>query len=360
MKKIKFKTTLFFSSILLLALILVACGPAATPAPTDEPAPTDPPAAVEEPAEPTATTALEEQSDEANDTLRMALLPVLDVLPFFIAQEQGYFEEEGVTVVFLPVSSALEREQLFVAGEADGMLTDVIGPAITNANAAEGSTVKIVATARQVVEDGPLFRLLASPGSEVTSPEDLAGVAIGVSENSVIQYLGDRLLEDAGLTPDQIVYESVPSIPNRFGLMMEGQLGAAILPDPLAQAAIEAGAILVLEDTIVVEDELSQSVLSFSTIVLEEKPEAVQAFLRAWNRAVEDLNTDSDSFRQLWLDSTNVPESVQDTYVIPPFPQGAITSEAVWDDVNEWLIGREIIDEAASYESSVTVEYLTE
>ncbi len=347
--------------LLVFGLILAACGPAQlnAPAESNETGETSVGAAVETegPAADEDDSAESRPADEA-PTLRMALLPILDVMPFFVAQENGYFADEGVSVEFLPVASALEREQLLAAGEIDGMLTDVIGPAITNA--AEAPSVRIVAMARRSYENAPLFRILAGPASDVEVAGDLAGVSIGISENSVIQYLGDRLLAEAGLAPEDIVFESVPSIPNRFGLMMEGQLGGAILPDPLAQAALEAGAVLVLDDTAFVDEQLSQSVLSFSNRVLEDRPEAVRAFLRAWNRAVEALNDDPDSFRELWLANTSVPESVQDTYVIPPFPLNEITSEAVWDDVNDWLVGRGIIETPAAYADSVDASYLPE
>ena len=332
------------AGLLFIGLFLGACGPKDS----SSSAATTPPT-------PTAEELITDPESQAV-TLRMALLPVLDVLPFFIAQDSGYFADEDVAVELVPVSSALEREQLLAAGEVDGMLTDVIGPAITNA--AGEPSVRIVAMARRAYPDAPLFRLLAAPGSNVEVPGDLAGVAIGISENSVIQYLGDRLLEQAGLDPEGIVYESIPSIPSRFSLMMEGQLGAAILPDPLAQAAIEAGAIPVLDDTAVADEQYSQSVLSFSIDVLEEHPDMVRAFLRAWYRAVDALNANPDDFRDLWLENTTVPESVRDTYIIPPFPVNEITSEAVWNDVNDWLLGRGIIDQTAAYNDSVDASFL--
>ncbi len=352
------RSILMMVGVLVLVMTLTACGgPQVTTEPTSAITPT-----AEEEAAPAETTtdsgAGSGESAGAQAMLRVAYIPVLDVLPFFIAQQNGYFAEEGVTVEFVPASSALEREQLLASGDVDGMLTDVIGPAITNA-AAEPS-VRIVATARRASAEAPLFRILAAPGSNVRTPADLAGVTIGISENTVIQYLADRLLRGAGLPSGDIVYESVPAIPTRFNLMMEGQLGAAVLPDPLATAAMQAGAINVLDDTALAEQKLSQSVLSFSNAVLEAKPEAIRAFLRAWNRAVEALNASPNDFRQLWLDNISVPESVQNTYEIPPFPLGEITSESVWDDVNAWLLERGIIAQPASYEASVDASFLPE
>lgn len=332
--------------VLLFGLIAAACAPQATSAPT---------ATVEPTAEITPT-AEEMAVTGEMPTLRMALLPVLDVLPFFIAQQNGYFTDEGINVELVPVSSALEREQLMSAGEVDGVLTDVIGPAITNAAAAP--SVKIVAMARRAYEDAPVFRLLAGPTAGVETIEDLADKSVGISENSVIQYLADRMFEHFDMSPDDVAYESIPAIPTRFNLLMEGQTASAILPDPLAQAAIEAGAVLVADDTLFLDQQLSQSVLSFRNAALEEKPDVVRAFLRAWNRAVEALNADPTSYRALWLENTSVPESVQDTYQIPPFPEGEITSEAVWNDVSNWLVERGIIEQPAPYADSVDRSFL--
>ncbi|RMF29132.1 MAG: hypothetical protein D6759_14510, partial [Chloroflexi bacterium] len=64
--------------------------------------------------------------------LRMGLLPILDVLPFHIADQKGYFEEQGIQVELVPVKSAQERDALMQAGEIDGMLTDLISIGLFN------------------------------------------------------------------------------------------------------------------------------------------------------------------------------------------------------------------------------------
>ncbi|MBN1679013.1 MAG: ABC transporter substrate-binding protein [Anaerolineae bacterium] len=287
--------------------------------------------------------------------LKMGLLPILDVLPFFVAEDAGYFTGENLDVELIPVSSALERDQLLMAGEIDGMVNDLVSVGIFN----QGKTrIQIVAQARRAYADHPQFRILAAPDSGITSPEDLKGVAIAISENSVIHYITQRILEEAGLSESDLVYLPEPSIPVRFQLLMEGQFKAACLPDPLAQAAIEGGAILVAEDTSLVETEFSQSVLSFRIEVIEDKPEAIEAFLRAWMQAAGDINADPDAYRALWLDNTPVPDSVKDTYVLPPFPTYAITAEPDWDDTMAWMVELDIIDEAPAYADSVNGDFL--
>jgi NitT/TauT family transport system substrate-binding protein len=285
--------------------------------------------------------------------LKMGLLPILDVLPFYIAQDKGYFEAEGLQVELVPVKSAQERDALIQAGEIDGQLNDLISTVLLDREQAQ---VKIVAKARKAYPDFPQFRIVAAPGVTVNSPADLANVPIGISQNSVIEYMNDRLLVDWGLPPDQIAIEEVSAIPTRFELLMNGQLKAALLPDPMGQAAIAGGATLVIDDTKI--PQYSQSVLSFRTTALENKPEAVRAFLRAWNKAVADLNKDPSAYRNVLIEKTRVPESIQGTYNVPPFPENEITSQAEWDDVVKWAQGKGLIEQPVAYDTAVDKSFM--
>ncbi len=288
-------------------------------------------------------------------TLKMGLLPILDVLPFYVAEEAGYFEDAGLDMELIPVSSALERDQLLLAGEIDGMLNDLISTGIFNQ---DRPRIQIVAMARRAYADAPQFRILAAPGSNITTAADLAGVPIAISENSVIHYIALRILENEGVDAGDLEFIPEPNIPVRFQLLMEGALQAACLPDPLAQAAIEGGAILVADDSALVEQEFSQSVLSFRTEVINDEPEAVQAFVDVWMMAADAINADPDAYRELWMEKTRVPDSVKDTYVLPPFPTYAITGEDAWNDTVEWLLAEDIVDNAPLYEGSVNPMFI--
>ncbi len=294
---------------------------------------------------------------EAHDELKLkvAVLPILDVLPAFVAEQAGYFADAGLEVELIPVSSALERDQLLMASAIDGMLADLQSIAIFNQ---DEPFLQIVAQARRAYEDAPMFRVLAAPRSNITLPAEAANFEIAISENTIIHYITQRMMEDAGVSAADLKFRPEPNIPVRFQLLMEGQIKVATLPDPLAQAAVVAGAILIADDTALVEQEFSQSILAFRVSAIEEHPEAIEAFLAAWMRAAEDINAAPDAYRDLWLEKTNVPDSVKDSYVLPPFPVYAITQELAWDDTVAWMEALDIVDSAASYEDSVNNSFL--
>jgi NitT/TauT family transport system substrate-binding protein len=286
-------------------------------------------------------------------TLRMALLPIMDTLPFYVAEQQGFYADEGIKVVLLPAKSAQERDALLQAGEVDGMLTDLPGVGIFNRDEAQ---VKVVAIARKAYPDSPLFRVLSAPNSGITSPEQLAGVQIAISQNTVIEYITDRLLTLSGVPADQIAIQEISAIPVRFEQLMADQIQAATLPDPLAQGAVAAGANLVVDDSQFTD--YAQSVLVFGVDAIKDKPETIGKFLKAWDRAAAELNTNPEAYRELLIEQGRVPESIQGSYSMPPFPRLEITSETQWADVVDWLLEKGLIDKAIAYGEAMDDSFL--
>jgi hypothetical protein len=117
------------------------------------------------------------------ETLRMALLPVLDVLPFHVADQNGYFEELGVDVVLIPVKSAQERDTLMQAGEIDGMLTDLVSPLI--------ASVRSLGAGRRAV-----FRFVYLPAC---LPAVLTSLRVSVGTAIAVLFFAESFATTSGL-----------------------------------------------------------------------------------------------------------------------------------------------------------------
>lgn len=285
--------------------------------------------------------------------LKLALIPVLDVIPIFIAQQNGYFAEQGIQVETLPVKSPQERDVFIQTGQADGVLTDLPSVGLLNKDTAK---VKAVYTARRPFPDAPLFRMLASPQSAISRPADVKGVPVGVSYNTAIEYLTDRMLVAEGLKPEEIVKIEVGAITVRYEQLMSGNIQVAVLPDPLAQGAIAAGAKVVVEDSKYAS--LSQSVLIFTTDALKAKPATIKKFLMAWEKAVSELNANPEKYRGVLMEQGRVPASIQDSYRMPPFPGRGVPTEAEVADVAVWLKEKGLVARDLTYADFVDDSFL--
>ena len=291
--------------------------------------------------------------DQGRTELKIALLSIVDALPFYVAEAHGLFFEVKVKAVGVPVASGLERDQLMQSGAIDGMLNEMTSTAAFNRQKVQ---VKIIGVCRTAQRHFPLFRILAAPKSGIATTADLAGIPIGVSMNTIIEYVTDRILTENGLGLAQIRKKSVPVIPERYQLLMQGQIKAATLPDPLAMSAMEAGAPSVAEDGQI--PRFSLSVLTFSNKALTEKKEAVRRFMKAWFQAVEMLNADPEKFRPVFLKKIRVPKNVQTRYAIPPFAGATVPNREQWLDVMKWMVHKELLSFPLPYEDSVTRTFL--
>lgn len=281
-----------------------------------------------------------DQGADALPTLRVALLPTTDVVPFYVAQALNAFRANGLNAEAVPVSSAAERDTVIQTGAADCEMTDVQGVVLTNAR--EAQPLRIIATARQATAEQPLFFLLGAPDRAISSPDDLAGANIGTSENTVIDYWFDRVLAAAGVDPANTTRTNVPQLPVRLELLLNNQLDAAILPDPLASLAQLQGATLVLDDTIL--PKAAVSVLACRADVIAQQPDAVAAFLAGWDQAVAAINENPAAYADILIETARVPEPLQGQYTLPSFPVEAIPSPAQVEDVVAWAVEKRLID----------------
>lgn len=286
-------------------------------------------------------------------TLRLALLPILEAIPMHVAQQEGYFAEEGLNVEFIPVSSAAERDQVIAAGQADGMVNDLVSTLLYNQ---ETPQIQIVSFAQSATSEVPQYRILASGESGLTSVADLKGVEIGISEGSVIDYVTDRILHAEGFTQEEITTIAVPKIPDRLSLLDSGELKAATLPDPFGTLAIQSGASLIIDDSSY--PQFGNSEISFRKEFIDENPEAIRGFLKALGKAIAVVNADPTKYEDLLVEQKLIPAPLVGNYKIPPFPQGQIPSESQWADVLAWAQEKGLISGDVSYSDSVTGEFL--
>jgi NitT/TauT family transport system substrate-binding protein len=285
--------------------------------------------------------------------LKIAVLPILDALPMYVADAQGYFKDAGINVEFVPVASAAERDQLMQAGQADGMINDLISTVLYNKDTQK---IAVVRFARTASPDQPQYSIVASKDSGITSPDQLKGVEIGISEGTVIAYTTDRLLQHAGLTKDDLKTTNVPKIPDRLQLISEGKMKAANMPEPFATLAEQSGAVRVIDDRSL--PEIGTSEISFNVNTLKNKPETVKKFLAAIEKAATDVNGSPDKWTTLLTDKKLVPAPLIGKYVLPKFPTASVPSEAQIKDVLAWMTEKGLIKADVPYKQLVDASYL--
>jgi len=105
--------------------------------------------------------------------LKIALLPVIDAVPIYAAQQEGLFEKHGVQVEIIPVGAAPEREQLISANQADGEINETASVMLFNR---ESTQLQIVRYAlRPTADFSSTSTILTSAKSGITKVDQLKG-----------------------------------------------------------------------------------------------------------------------------------------------------------------------------------------
>jgi NitT/TauT family transport system substrate-binding protein len=285
--------------------------------------------------------------------LKIAVIPVIDTLPMFVAQAEGLFQKHGVQVEFVPVASAPERDQLLQAGQADGALNETLAIMFFNKDKIQLQAVRY---GHMASPGSGHFFIMASGKSGISTMNGLKGIEIGVSQGTIIDYVTTRLLEKAGFAAEDIKTISVPKIPDRMSLLASGTLQAAVMPDPLAALAVQQGAKIILDDTS--NPTLGASVISFRKSIIDSHPDKIKAFLAAIEEAVNLINADPSKYSSLLVEKKIVPQPLIGKYVTPKFPTKGIPSEAEWKDVLAWARDKGLLSADVSYKDSVNPAFL--
>lgn len=287
---------------------------------------------------------------DEREKIKIGLLRIDDSVPFYVAEEEGLFQKADLDVELVSFSSSSDQAVAIEAGEIDIVMNDIIVQALLKKN---GTQTKILETAYGATPSEGRFVVVAAPNSGINEPKDLLGKNVGISSNTMMDYLFERFEEVYNLDKKQITTVNMPNLSLRLEAVLSGKdLDAAILPDPLAAYALAQGCVAVIDDTALGVN-LSQSVVLGCENFIAQNGEDVQQILAAYDEAKELLNDNPAKYRQLALEVANVPAEISESYPAPHYTIAALPSAEYVEDIMSWLMERELISEQYTYEDLV-------
>ncbi|TVQ25597.1 MAG: hypothetical protein EA383_07840 [Spirochaetaceae bacterium] len=282
-------------------------------------------------------------------SLRLGLMPAVNSIPLLVAQSEGFFTVEGVSVELEMFRDQLYRETSLQTGRIDGSVSDLVNAVNAWYN---GFPVQVASRT-----DG-LFALLTSARSGIESIDawpTRGRVQLGALQDSVIFYEAYRMLGEHGIGPERLDLVPTFQIPQRMEMLLQGQLQAAMLPEPVAFLAASQGAHVILDTRML---ESTATVMLFTPDAMRSKAQAIRAFFRAYNRAVDAVNASPDSFRDVIVADGEFPPPVRDTMVIPVFEHARVPTEAEFDHLVDWMRNSGMISRRPAYRDIVDPRYL--
>src|SRR5262249_10563873 len=159
------------------------------------------------------------------------------------------------------------------------------------------------------------YFILSGPNSGIRDVNGLKGVPIGMADANISAYVTNRLLKAEGLSEADIKLVTFPKVTDLLAALSSGSVKAATIPDPTASVAVAAGSMVVLSDA--AHPEYGNSEISFSADFVNKNPDAVRAFLAAWEKGVADVNADKTRWFGVLAQNNLLPPALMGKYALP-------------------------------------------
>jgi len=184
------------------------------------------------------------------------------------------------------------------------------------------------------------FKLIAGKNSGISKVEQSAGKSVGISKNTIIEYLTDRIMESSNIDIYSPKKVSIPKLPTRLEMLNNGKLDMVTLPEPLASTSIASGGkVLSSSDKL----GINPGVMIFTKDAIASKPEEIKALYVAYNKAIEFIIKEKpESYIDFVIKEAGFPESVKSTLVLPSYSKASMPSEKELEQVLIWLKAKEL------------------
>lgn len=225
---------------------------------------------------------------QAADPVRLGLLHTLSPAPFYMAQESGYFRDEGIDLTFRFFDAAQPIAAAAVSGDIDIGVTALTGGFF---NLAEKGTLKVIGGGLHEQKGYEGSAILASNqafDAGLTSLDKLGGHSFAITQyGSSFHYMIGRIAEAKGFDLKSVTLRPVQQVSNMVAAVGSGQVDATIAIASQAKALVAANQAHILGWAgDVVPYQLTAVFTTTGTIA--DKPDLLKRFAKAYGRGVAD------------------------------------------------------------------------
>ncbi len=234
----------------------------------------------------------------AQPKLSLGVQPWLGYGPWWVAEEQGFFEANGLDVNLINFT----WDQDMSAGLASG-----------NLDVQAAATNTLIALLNQEIEVQAFLLMDASYEADaimaaagINSIKDLVGKKVAYELGSTSDLLLNYALNSAGYTIDDI--EAVAMGADAAGLsLITNRVDAAVTYEPYISAALAQGDGHKVIYTAAENPGLISDVMIARADFIAENPETIRALVAAWNDAVEFLRAEPEIGGKIIADAVGSP-----------------------------------------------------
>ena len=243
----------------------------------------------------------------AQTKITIGYQPTIDVVPLFVAKEQGFFAKHGLDAQLQAGSGAIQ-----VAGVISDSL-QIGNPTIPQVLQAvdNGLDLQIIAGGNFMSAAAEEFAVVVRAGVAIDTPKDFADKKVGVNTiNAFLHVIFVEWLKKNGVDPKRVTYVEVP-FPQMNDVMRQGQIDATVTVEPFIGRMVQANTGRAITD-FVKEFPQGMPVVLYAakrTWVVANS-DAVRGFRAALSEGISFTNDNPEPARAITLNYLKMPPEV--------------------------------------------------
>lgn len=276
-------------------------------------------------------TSCNKPEETVQETIRVAYLPILVCSPFFVAQEQGYFDQEDINVLPQKFVSSNQMVEALLSGGTDALMSLAQSVHVTVESKQPGEMKVFMVNAQNSKEY--LSSLVVKKDSPIKEVMELKGKKIGCFPGQTARVYLSMTLMKHGLDPDKDVQIQEINPASHLQALEAGSINALLTYEPTTTIGIEKGLVRPLIQGAFEKNVINPwigGVFTLRTKFIEEHPETARRFVRALNKAVDYINTHPQEYKMILPKYTAIDENIaRKTTNIPYWKLGEIDKDQV-------------------------------
>lgn len=267
--------------------------------------------------------AADEGADSSNGELtevEVGLIPIVDVAPIYLGQQEGIFEEHGLDLTLTLAQGGAAIIPAVSSGDLDFGFSNVTSLLIAADN---GLPLQTVAAGPQTTGDSEndFGAVLVKPESGIESAQDLEGQRVAVNTlNNISDSMISQGVEDAGGDPANVDFVEV-GFPDMLAQLEADNVDAIFAVDPFASMADDQGYDRIFAPYADVVEELGVGTYFASQQLVDDDPELIESFHTAVRESQAYAEENPEAVREVLLEYTSIDESMLEEITIPAFPE---------------------------------------
>jgi NitT/TauT family transport system substrate-binding protein len=254
------------------------------------------------------------------DTVTVGLIPIVDVAPLFLGQEQGFFADRGIELETEFAAGGAEIVPGVQSGQFDFGFSNVISMMLAHSS---GIDIQVVCNGNNSTGvDGEDFGSLMVPvDSPVQSAAELAGATIAINTlNNISDTVVRASIRKAGGDPSGVEFVGMP-FPEMEAALANGDVDAAFPVEPFQTLIRDNGVGRSIASSWVdAAPDLTVAVYFTSGQLAESDPDLVQRFTEAMQESLAYANDNPDAVREIIPTYTDLDPELVEALTLPTWP----------------------------------------